>query len=354
MIYNYAITGVNESSLDALLEEAENRFENYTMAEATAIVVGEQEANWGRFMVGVGLDELATVAEGAQVIYEGARFDKFIAKAKAYFEMAKNKIVEITKRFIARVAQVVTTNKKFLDMYRSKLKSIKNIPEDFSFRGYTFKNSNLDAGPNYNKEKILANVTSLKIGDNKYGAASTISDDNFNDERIEAGLTPGAKGNTFQEKLIDYFYGEKEKQELSIDIDEQIRILENTKKLKDDAKKSMKASHEAINKIIKNLKEAEKSFNKNDKKEDLEMANDISKAFSTLLTYWKSYSSHVTQMHGTYMTALSTRNRQAKAICTKLLTQTTKEKGKADRDKIKARTESFVNTEAFLGAVEFI
>ena len=85
MIYNSTITSVNESDIMELLENAEDRFENYTIAEASAIVVAEQEANWTRFMKGVGFSELASVMEGEEVIYEGARLQSFLNKAKGYF-----------------------------------------------------------------------------------------------------------------------------------------------------------------------------------------------------------------------------------------------------------------------------
>ena len=114
MIYNSTITNVNESDIMSLLENAEDRFEYYTMAEATAITVAEQEENWTRFMKGIGLSELSTVMEGQEVVYEGARLKGFIEKAKAFFKMALNKLAELTKRFMAKIDQIFKTNDSFV------------------------------------------------------------------------------------------------------------------------------------------------------------------------------------------------------------------------------------------------
>lgn len=148
MIYESAINGVSESEAMSLLENAENRFEYETIAEATAIVVAEQEANWTRFMTGVGLGELHTVMEGQEVIYEGAKLQKFLDKAKAFFKMALSKLAEITKSFIAAVDKFILSNDKFIKKYEKQIKEAK-FPSDFSFKGYNFNDSALDGTPDY-------------------------------------------------------------------------------------------------------------------------------------------------------------------------------------------------------------
>lgn len=343
MIYNSAINGVTESEALSLLESVDNRFEYETVAEATAIVVAEQESNWTRFMTGVGLSELHTVMEGQEVIYEGKRLQGFIDKAKAYFKMALSKLAEITKSFIASVDKFFLSNDKFIKKYEKQIKEAK-FPSDFSFKGYNFNDSALDSIPSY----PLDAIKEVKAAD-----ASNIlaNKDSYSREAAEDKLCKG-KGESFGEVAFNHFFGGKEKVEIkSPDMGKQISILKNTKSLKDKAKKSYKDAHKAISEIIKKLDKAQKDSLKS--KEDLESASNLESAISTVLGFWRAYSSATTTLHGKYMSALGARNRQAKALCTKAVQYGLKSAGKAERDKLKPKTEGFVNTDAFLGAVEF-
>lgn len=348
MIYESAINGVNESEAMSLLENAENRFEYETIAEATAIVVAEQEANWTRFMTGVGLGELHTVMEGQEVIYEGAKLQAFLDKAKAFFKIALSKLAEITKSFIAVVDKLVMNNDKFIRKYEKQIKEAK-FPSDFSFKGYDFNDSVLDTEPKYDTDRIDFNKTD-NILDNK---------EDYSKKAAEDKLCTG-NGETFGEKVFVYFHGSKEKVEIKAptpaDMNKYISIIKNTKDLKDKAKASYKNAHNKISGFIKELNKAEKTTINS--KEDLQTASRMESAISIVLTYWKAYSSAATTFHGKYMSALGDRNRQAKALCVKAVQYGLKAKGKADRNKERSKVgwdvhEGFENTDAFLGAVEF-
>lgn len=343
MIYNTTINAVNESEFDTLLENAEDRFEYETMAEAAAIVIAEQEQNWTKFMKGVGLSELASIIEGEEVIYEGARLQKFVSKAKAYFQMALNKLAEITKSFIAKIDQFLRPTDSFIKKYESQLKGA-TVDE---FKGYEFSKT-LDNTPVY-KNKTVAHVTS----DN---ASKIISDkDEFYSAKAaqkEFGIdTDGLFITAVTKKL----FGEK-KTLNNINVAEQISVLKSTKDLKTKAKNSYKSAAKEIKNIIKELKNAEKEALKSNVKDktDLGEAGNVEKAYSTLITYWKAYSSCALGYHMIYMRALGARNRQAKAICTKAITKGLKAEGKAKRETLKAKTEGYVETDAFLDAVDFI
>lgn len=344
MIYNSTITAMNESDLLSLLENAEDRFENYTIAEASAIIVGEQEANWTRFMKGIGMNELATVMEGQEVIYEGARLKSFIAKAKAFFQMALNKLAEITKSFITKVDQFFKSNDAFVKKYEKELKALK-VPANFEFKGYTFKNMGT---PEY---KTPAEVTISTTNASSY---TDLNKDKYTKEHAEELLAPGASGESFGDKLTNYFYGSKEKEKLSsINVSEQVDILKKTKDLKKSAKESYTKAAKEIKSFIKKLQKAENEALKTPEEgQSLSQGQKIDQAYSILISYWKAYANGAQQKHATYMRALGSRNRQAKAICTKLLLANGK-KAKEEPD-VKAENEGFVNTEDFLGAVEFI
>lgn len=348
MIYNSTITSVNESDIMELLENAEDRFENYTIAEASAIVVAEQEANWTRFMKGVGFSELATIMEGQEVIYEGARLQSFLNKAKGYFKMALNKLAEITKSFIAKVDQFIRSNDGFLKKYEKDLLKM-TVPADFEFKGYTFKN--MGVAPEYAEPTSAVKITSAAMAKSVEAGSGDLSK-----EAAENELLPGTNSNdSVSDRLVEFFYGEKEKKELkNIDIKKQIEIIKNTKDDKKKAKDSYTKAAKRIKAFIKELEKGEREAVKSDKI-DSKDGNAINEVYGKLITYWKAYSSCASQKHHAYMRALGARNKQAKAICTKLITTTGAAKGKEERAKIKAKMESgFVNTDAFLGAVEFI
>ena len=343
MIYNTTINAVNESEFDKLLENAEDRFEYETMAEATAIVIAEQEQNWTKFMKGVGLSELASIAEGEEVIYEGARLQKFVSKAKAYFQMALSKLAEITKSFIAKVDQFLRPTDSFVKKYASVLKGA-TVDE---FRGYEFQNMST---PKFKDAKAPTDVASINKDDYTKAKAE--------DDVIPANTT----GDSFMQKAFNYYFGAKEKKTLNnVSCDKQLEILKSTKNMKKDANTSYKEAAKAVKKLIKDLQKAEKdAMKKNvDDKVDLAKAGSIEAGYGAVISYWKSYSNCILMRHGQYMRALGARNRQAKAICTKAITKSIKDKGKANREKLNpnkstVKTEGYVETDAFLDAVDFI
>ena len=350
MIYSSTINGIAYQEAESLLESVEDRFEYNTIGEATMIVVGEQETNWTKFMTAVGLSELSSISEGEEIIYEGARLDKFVEKAKGWFKVALNKLAEITKSFIAKVDQLFRTNDSFVKKYEKELSKYK-LPSDFEFNGYSFNDSNLDTAPSYPEDRIK----------DAKDVTANINKDSYSKEAAEKRLfgDKDVAGDTYADKLVTWFYGKKEKDTLkNIDINDQIKILKSTKNLKDAAKQSYTSAHKSIKQIIKKLEKAQKD-NLNDNKKDVNEKGSMEDAFSAVLSYWKAYSNCVVAYHGAYMRALGSRNRQAKAICTKALTTKFKAEGKSDRSKIKGKSgiqlsAGFVNTDAFLGAVEFI
>ena len=351
MIYNSTITGVNESDIMELLENAETRFEDETMAEATAIVVGEQEINWTRFMQGVGLSELATIMEGEEVIYEGARFQKFVNKAKGFFQMILNKLAELTKAFVAKFDQFFKQNDAFVKKYRSALGKVDYAKADAEINGYRFQHTETPGYKNGMSGRKSKVEDASEIINNK---------DDYTREKAEDSFfgTNAPDEDTLGAKLNKWFYGDG-KETIKLDnqyIDDQIKILEGTKTDRETAKKSYKEAAKEIKDIIKKLKEAERKFDSNvgKSKDSSEDNANVSSAFGILLSYWKAYGSAATQVHGAYLSMLGKRNRQAKAACVKALNAGGKAKGKEEREKIKARTEGFVDTEDFLAAVDFI
>lgn len=343
MIYKSDVNAINESEYEALLESVEDRFEFDTMAEATAIVVGEQEANWTMFMKSVGLSELAAFSEGQEVVYEGSRLEGFIKTTEAFFEKIKQKIAELTKAFMAKVDSMIGQNNIFLKQYEKAIRKA-SIPANFEYKGYTFKNME---GPDYSNDAVKS-VSDVKDGVDLSKEAAH--------KALFKGTTPS--GDNLNAMIKDYFYGEKEKKVLSIDVDEQIKIMKETAGMKKQAWSTYIKAAKEISKIIKELKASKKEFNKEHKKDESDETKNVQDAFKKLISYWRAYANGALVLHGGYLTALGARNRQAMSICAKIVAMdkaaAVKAKVKKEKEEPEVKTEGFVNTEAFLGAVDFI
>ena len=354
MIYDSTITNVNESEIMQLLENVEDRFENETMAEATAIIVGEQEANWTKFMKAVGLSELASIMEGEEVIYEGARLDKLVSKAKGFFEWILTKLAELTKSFMAKVDQIIKTNAGFVKKYATVLRSDVDYSKiNVSFEGYTFKH--YDNPPAY--DKGLKAASSVDVASSGSASAIVRNKDSYTTEKAQNSFfgTESVGDGTFTEKINKWYYGEG-KHSIKVDkeyIDDQLKIIEKTKELKKEAKESYQKASKEVKDIIKELKKAKGKveLGSGEGKVDVEKSTTVSSAFNLLLGYWKSFASACSVIHGAHLTMLGKRNKQARAACTKVLTASGKAKKSDEKD---VKTEGFVDTNDFLGAVEFI
>lgn len=325
--------GTEEIDFDTLMENTENRFEFESIAEAAAIVVNEQEANWKRFMEAVGFAELSTVMEGQEVIYEAGRLSGFLTKAKEFFEGALKKLGEITKSFIDKVRERIGITALFLKKYE---KELSGNSSSVKIKGYAFNNEALNKAGGVYKLTGVSTVSPTNAKD-----IIDKKDSDFTKKAAQKDICPDASDDkAFVVAARDYLFGEKK--ELEVKVSDELAILKKTKGLQDDAKKSYSSASKEIKSIISNLKKM-----KND-----DGNKEVSDAVGILVSYWKSYSNSLIMYHGTLLNALSARNYQALAACKKAV----KEAKKAEKPKKKeekATTEGFINTEAFLGAVEF-
>lgn len=320
---------INENTIESILEGVEDRFEYETMSEATAIVVAEQEANWGRFMEGVGMSELATIMEGQEVIYEGARLNKFLETARGFFEHAIKKLGEITKSFINKVKSLGMDNSAFLKKHKTEL--LNASAGDMKFNGYKFENL----------KEASYDIKNIKV--TEANAKSRLSNkEEFSKEAAQKDVCK-VEGN-FAAGVHKHLFGEKS--EFAVNISAQVKILEDTNGMRAAAQKAYGDAKKEIKGIINSLK-TEKG----------EATKEMQDAISMVISYYKSVSNAILVYHGVYLSALGARNSQAKHICAKVLRSSAKkveDKKPEDTKKLTAKTEGFVDAGAFLGAVEFI
>lgn len=373
MIFNsirYESTSyVNEAELDEILENAPDRFKYETMSEATARVIGEQEVNWGRLMVGIGFGELAAMQEhGLEFVNESGRIQAFIDKFVAYIKMAINKLAEITKSFIAKLSQYVLTTDAFIKKYEKDIKRASaTMLKDLEFNGYKTFSNLLDKAYEYQTSKEgytdatdaagLINAANKDIVSGTGELSETAAKKQF--------VASYNEDDDFSEKVTELLFGDTEKELFEIDkavVSDAIKVLKESKKLKDKAKTAYKKAASKLNSIIKKM---ESKADKAEKATEYEGQSPENKAkieegCRNIASYYRHYASAATTFHGIYMRALSARSKQAKAICTKVVQTVIKHDGQTKRNQYRQGAgmetkvyESYDST-AFLGAVEFI
>lgn len=354
---------VNEAELEEILEYAPDRFKYETMAEATAKVIGEQEINWGRLMVGVGMSELTDITEGVGFVNEEGRIRGFFEKIIAYLKMAINKLGEITKSFIVKLEQFIRSNAAFIKKYEKtiKLATDKDL-EDLSFNGYEkFNDSVLDTKPTY--DQLSTTFESTDADKAKTYITAHENDDHALEARKKMpGCSSLRDSADFDETVTTYLYGDTDKTSFDITksrLSQDMKNVKDSKDLKKKAKESYTKAAKAIQTMIGKLEKAETKVDKDfaDLEKDDQTA--IAKAYNLQAELYREYAQACTSYHGTFMRALSTRARQSKAICTKVVQAVYKRQGKAKRNDYRRNAgmdikEGYIDSDAFLGAVEFI
>ena len=168
------------------------------------------------------------------------------------------------------------------------------------------------------------------------------------------GTSKAYDSSDFREELHDYLYGDGGKETLDkINVRQQLQYIENTKKDVREVERQQKEITRAIDKFIKMLDKWETEFNKKDAKWDADTVgpmkysdkkddgswesdrskqhqyknSDISEKYKDRLTKYvnfqvslkRSASNDITTAFGMIIQAVKDRNRQAKAICVKII-----------------------------------
>lgn len=353
MIYRSVIESVNTNPAMDMLESVEPFKGEGTIWENACEAVATIEENYSRFMEAVGIDELAYYTEnGVEMIYEEGNISRFFEKAKNMLLIAIKKLAEITKKFIGKVSSLVLPAKTFLDKYQSKILSANAAEIDY--RGYEFTNIKT---PRYKNGKIGSKVEDFT--DFTKGAYTIVSgrkkllynSNDFGDEKIKSD---------FSNCIFKYFRnGKDSKVQLKgkISLKDQCDIISKTKDLQKDARKSYADAHKEIKDMIKDLKSEEKDlqnarndFDSDTREADKTENSNKMKAASKMIEYYKSYSSSMLLMHGGYLRALSARHHQAKAICSKAISQV---ESKNYKDYKKAHQEGFTYGDSLLDSLQF-
>ena len=339
-------------------------------------LIAETEANYTMFMKAVGICELAATERDGDVIYEAADVSGFFGKVKQFFKNILEKIKRLFKKFLVNFDSWTKSNKDFVDKYKKQITMAKLT--DFEYSGYKFTDTGktmtstayttfasaacghakATAVGKYDASKLLSAdpdsiVTGVEGISNKddYDDVMTAKqkfDENYEDVQDALRLqalnhltkkpTSPVASDEFAEEIFKAFHnGETSKETLTssdINITSLMATLINYDKVKKDTEKSYHEFDKGINNYLKALESAENKLLKKvpGKGADGTVDEDKTKATSVALAYvgvanriMKDAQQYAQQVENGRLQALKDEAKQAKAICTKLITRKVKE-----------------------------
>ena len=326
----------------ALTDETVYEYNQEVTAESGLILVAEAEENWNNIMKAVGIHELNVLeATGSEVVYEANDAKSFLDKIKDFFKMVWEKIVAIFKKFFAMIDSWVRSDKDFVKKYEKQLKTLTNV-KDFKFKGYKYSVDAVsvkDAAdatnkvfggiiPGYNNQAAADSLAQL-ADPSKFD--KILEESEKRDEYVEkaraaiVGKSGSMDSKEFNEELAMMLRsGEESKEEYGLadlgGINDILATISNTATTKKAAEKEYNDIKTLIDKLIKKIDKWKGEFKTADGADDV--ANNgklttIAARYSSLL---KDDLGLLQVVNSAKLQALKEENRQAKAICVKLLT----------------------------------
>lgn len=291
--------------------------------------VWENERNYNAIMKAVGISEMRYYNEtgGDLLVQEAGAFSGFIDKVKTFFKKIIEKIKSIFQKFVAKINQFTMKDKDFVKKYTKELTG-KNT-DGFEFDGYEF--GKLESFATVPYQQVTIDKVGYKSTDKVYGGS--VSSDSTNDDVndiIESNrgkiINDSSLDETeFKDKLLDKFYGnDGEKTTLEnikvydwlgyiTKTNDSVKIVDNAKKnTVNNIEKMIKYIDKMSSEIIKGISDSSSSNEKEGKSKEVSRLNN-------LIAVMKALSNDYTVYFSTLSKAVLDRNRQAKAICVKLL-----------------------------------
>lgn len=314
--------------------------------EGALMHVYENECNYNALMRAVGISELKYYKDTGKslFVHEAGAFSGFLERAKAFFKKVIEKIKQIFHKFAATLNQYFMKDKEFVKKYSKEI--LRKDITDFDFDGYTFKDldtkinicknsSNFDS---YAKELNAAQKARVSADLDDYSKKdSTAMDAEI--EKMRGGIISSVGGtdgrydeSEFRDELHELLYGGDKETLDKISPREQLQFIENTKKDIKEVERVQKDVIKIIDRYIKDLEKWEVEINKKDStyaSTGIGVASNqpvtpikkdtMTKTINNTITYYQAVSNTLTIGFGMVVQAVKDRNRQAKAICVKII-----------------------------------
>lgn len=336
----YAESAVAFNDADIIAQEC---FED-NMHVAALRVVAESENNWNQIMKAMAITELAAYEEtGDADYYVTESGSGFLQSVKDFFKKLLEKIKGIFQKFIATVDSWTKDDKAFVSKYKDKV--MKANTTDFEFEGYnfTYKEFSFDdratAKADYSKNFVSGFESKT---DSEWEDLTK----NCRGDKLEE-ILDAYRGTVIREISSSNFSGNSDSSDFSKDLFEALRdgesskttidkvtpieylnAIQNTGDVKKKAKKAYDSLQKGINDAIKDVDKAEKEVTKQLLGKD---ADDVRKQKAAYVAFCGAYSGLLrsqesinTQAYGAWLQAVKDKNRQAKAVCVKLMSRKVK------------------------------
>lgn len=293
--------------------------------------VYETECNYNAMMKSVGLSELKYYQETGKDLFmnEAGAFGGFIEKANTLFKKIIEKIKAIFKKFMAKVNSFTISDKDFVKKYENDI--LHKDVTGMKFTGY----EKMKNGDPTNEYTVSMGTFETYIGGNDMSLKDS---DAVNDkiESLRSTLVGGSGAMSeagLRDKLKEDLYGDKETFDVtSTMVRTALSTIKDTSKTVKAIEKLQKDTIKGIETVIKSLNKNLADFNKdvnenikNKTDDEIKGANDLITAVNNRITVAKAISNDVTVIFGTCSAAAKDANRQAKALCVKVLSYNKKE-----------------------------
>jgi hypothetical protein len=298
--------------------------------------VVEATEDWNKMMRAIALTELSYVIEtGEELVYESVDVGAIKDKVVGWFKKLWAKIQGIARTALAKFASFAKSDEDFINKYAENIRAgAKVIPDGFSFKGYKFDTEKINkACSNVKAEYTAITNKAEDIARSIEAAKGNYAKQEYSKlESQYRGNISGKGGEVsaadFKKAINKYYRGSDAKTFINkrdVDADKLISIIkgakdaiDNTKDAENTAKETIDASIEKIEeKASKWSDEASTQATKDQAK--WKEANGTSTAFTNYADYLKNIGSATSAWFGTFIQILKDQNRQAKAVCVKLV-----------------------------------
>ena len=322
---------VIEGSIDQLMADKNIQpsiYENYI--EGAFAAVAESTENSNRLMQAIGINESTYYAQtGKEYVYTEGTLSSIWTKIKEILLKIKNKIMALIKRFVAMFDKFFASDKDFVKKYKKRI--LLADTKDISYEGYKFPGL---------KEKYTVESISMPSKADVSIDTGVIKDedelntllDNFRGKLCKS--SSGVEASEFSSEFKEMLYGDKETMEGSeLEISKQIGYIENYSDAKKAAEKLRTATEKFFKECVKKIDDMEKEFTKDKdfdgSKEAVDPSDpshkaagrDIVKNLGYKRTLYTRSGEAFSVAIGIHLQALKDRNRQARAICVKVMSK---------------------------------
>jgi len=292
--------------------------------EGACAIIAESEVNYNLLMQTIGINELSYFEKnGHEMVYEAADVKGFLGKAKNFFMNILEKIRGLFKKFFAMFNGYIKSDEAFLKKYKRDLMMAETA--GFKYKGFKY---NLDA---VTIAKANGNIdipvsATIKLNEPAIDTELDKAKDKVDSvEKMRGQVFGGGKltATEFNKELYSKLRsGEDSKKEIEgVNISDQISIISGTKDGKKKAEEAYKQLETAIKEDIKFIEAIEKELlNATTNADGRELRSKQIRHANNRVYFLKEKLAILQVVNGSILTAIKDNNRQAKAICARVIT----------------------------------